>query len=225
MRSLKGMESLESAKRYQDFVIKDGKFVGHFDEMYKAFGDPWHQSEPEHNALSASRNIAMLNMARYGIRSVVEFGCGLGYYTDLLRRSLGMRVLGVDVSPTAIERSRRRFPDSAFAVDEVCNIARYVDYEAVLFAEITWYILEELRHVFAEMLRCFRGKYFVHNLVFYKGTTQQYGREHFTSLDEFIACCPFKLLARSEYTGADPTSSIETSTIFLIAPKYEVDPL
>lgn len=109
------MESVESViKRYQDLVIKDGKLIGHFDEMYKSFDDPWHQSEPGHNALSASRNIAMLNMAKYGVRSVVEFGCGLGYYTDLLRRSLGLRVVGVDISSTAIDKARQRFPDSMF---------------------------------------------------------------------------------------------------------------
>ena len=27
--------------KYQDYVIKDGKFVGEFDEMYKKFSDPW----------------------------------------------------------------------------------------------------------------------------------------------------------------------------------------
>jgi hypothetical protein len=29
---------------YQDFVIKDGKLVGKFDEMYSLFDDPWEQS-------------------------------------------------------------------------------------------------------------------------------------------------------------------------------------
>ncbi len=62
------------AKRYQDFVIKDGRFVGRFEDMYRSSDDPWLQSDPEHNALSVPRNIAILNMARYGIRSVVEFG-------------------------------------------------------------------------------------------------------------------------------------------------------
>ncbi len=28
--------------KYQDLVIKDGKFVGKFEEMYKKFSDPWH---------------------------------------------------------------------------------------------------------------------------------------------------------------------------------------
>ena len=26
---------------YQDYIIKEGKFIGKFDEMYKKFKDPW----------------------------------------------------------------------------------------------------------------------------------------------------------------------------------------
>ena len=27
--------------KYADFVIKDGKFIGQFEEMYKNVSDPW----------------------------------------------------------------------------------------------------------------------------------------------------------------------------------------
>ncbi len=30
-------------ERYQDYVIKDGKFIGRFEEMYQKFEDPWNQ--------------------------------------------------------------------------------------------------------------------------------------------------------------------------------------
>ena len=30
--------------KYQDYVIKDGKLVGEFEQMYKDFDDPWEQS-------------------------------------------------------------------------------------------------------------------------------------------------------------------------------------
>ena len=38
-------------KRYQDYVIKDGKFIVKFEEMYQKFEDPWHQMELEFNVL------------------------------------------------------------------------------------------------------------------------------------------------------------------------------
>ena len=34
--------------KYQDLVIKDGKFVGEFEKMYQEFSDPWNQSEEVH---------------------------------------------------------------------------------------------------------------------------------------------------------------------------------
>jgi len=27
--------------KYQDFVIKNGRFIGKFEEMYQKFSDPW----------------------------------------------------------------------------------------------------------------------------------------------------------------------------------------
>ncbi|MBC8109763.1 MAG: hypothetical protein H7Y04_01745 [Verrucomicrobia bacterium] len=60
----------------------------------------------------------------------------------------------------------------------------------------------------------FSGKYFIHNLVFYKGT-QKYGTEYFTNLKEFIEFVPFKLIGYSEAT-TDLDTTIETSTIFQI---------
>jgi hypothetical protein len=32
-------------KKYQDYVIKDGKLVDEFEQMYQDFEDPWEQSE------------------------------------------------------------------------------------------------------------------------------------------------------------------------------------
>ena len=35
------MSELKS-KDYHDYFIKDGRFIGRFDEMYKNVDDPWH---------------------------------------------------------------------------------------------------------------------------------------------------------------------------------------
>ena len=35
------MNKLVHSDRYQDYVFKDGEFVGQFDEMYRRFPDPW----------------------------------------------------------------------------------------------------------------------------------------------------------------------------------------
>ncbi|NLW91142.1 MAG: methyltransferase domain-containing protein [Syntrophomonadaceae bacterium] len=182
--------------------------------MYQNFDDPWHQSEEQNNQYSYSRLISLLNIKRFGINSVVEFGCGLGYYTKMISDIGSVSVRGIDISETAISKAKTNFPHLDFAVDQVQNIDNYKDYDAVLFAEIVWYILDDINLIFEKMSKNMKGKYFLNNLVFYKGH-QQYGREYFTSLKEFIDFVPFTLIGHSEATTVD-SDTVETSSIFLI---------
>lgn len=50
------------------------------------------------------------------IGQALDFGCGDGVLTDILRQALpsGWKVSGTDISPTAIEKARRRFPSCTF---------------------------------------------------------------------------------------------------------------
>lgn len=202
---------------YHDYVIKDGKFIGEFEKMYQVCENPWNQCSVDYIENSFSRTTTILNLNRLGIKSVVEFGCGLGFYTNMICRHAGVTVKGVDISKTAIERARKTFPELEFAVDSATNISRYGNFEAVLFAEITWYILNDIDEIFRLMLQHFKGKYFFHNLVFYKGQ-QRYGTEFFTSLKEFIEYVPFELVSYAEGTTAE-SDTIETSTVFRIVKK------
>jgi SAM-dependent methyltransferase len=164
---------------YHDYVIKEGRFVGAFEEMYNKFDDPWSQSREDSTSDSKSRAATLINIRKYGIGSVVEFGCGLGYFSNLIATETTAQVTGVDIAPTAIRKAREQFPAINFQVDSVDNIAHYRAHDAVLFAEISWYLLPDLNRIFGELLRHFQGKYFMHNLVFYKGDQQKYGRDYF----------------------------------------------
>jgi len=207
-------EILTEPQKYQDYVIKDGRFVGRFEEMYRLFDDPWHQSEQRVSRESYSRWATILHIRRFGITSLVECGAGLGNFTQLISEETGARVTGIDISETAVHKARSRYPKLRFEADTVDNLARYRDHDAVLFAEITWYLLDQFASLLELLRRDFAGKYFLHNLVFYKGG-QRYGREYFTTLDEFIARVPFQLVARMEATATD-MDTIETSTAFRI---------
>lgn len=199
---------------YHDYVIKDGQFIGRFEDMYRQFDNPWMQDRQPN---PYSRQAGILHLQRFGIRSVLECGCGLGFYSDWIHRQTGIVPVGIDISPTAVEKAQQQFPHLDFRVDTVENLRQYRDCEAILFAEITWYLLPQLPALFEEMRQHFAGKYFLHNLVFYKGT-QRYGTEYFTSLREFIDYVPFPLLAYCEASTAED-STIETSCIFRIEPK------
>jgi SAM-dependent methyltransferase len=204
--------------KYQDFVIKDGTFVGMFEEMYQKFDDPWIQSEIDH---SVSRQMSVLNLQRYKISSVIEYGCGLGYFSQMIQKSTNAKVIGVDISETAISKARSMFPNIDFRVGDVNDVAQLAGekIDCILFAEITWYVLPQLKEFFNCILENFSGKYFFHNLVFYQNSVQQYGVEYFKNLEQFIDFCPLKLLETTVRTPRDVTATIETHSVFEITRK------
>ena len=185
-------------KKYQDYVIKDGRFIGKFEEMYRDCDNPWHQSDNEYVTGSISRNATIGIIKKYGLSSLCEFGCGLGHTTNYIHKNTGIDIIGIDISNTAIEKAKSNYPDINFYADDVININRdiYKAMENILFAEIAWYLLEDnlISKVFDKMMKHYSGNYFINNLVFYNDDRQKYGRDYFTNLDEFIDFCPFEYL-------------------------------
>jgi trans-aconitate methyltransferase len=202
----------KEVKTYHDYVIKDGQFIGKFDDMYSAFNDPWMQSQQPNKY---SRMAGIIHIKNNGIRSVLECGCGLGYYADWIYRETGIVPKSVDISSTAIEKAKQLFPHLDFEVaDIIREIEKYKDFECVMLSEIVWYILPDLKELFNVLESKFKGKYLLVNQVFYKGS-QKYGTEYFTNIKEFINYVPFTLIAQCEATTAHETT-IETATIFRI---------
>ena len=202
-------------KTYQDLVIKDGRFIGKFEEMYESFDDPWHQSD-EGYFNDLSRLIVADYIKKNNIRNCVEFGCGLGMTMNYIHSHTNIDMLGIDISSTAIMKAKETHPKLSFKVDTVENIINYSQYECFFFGEITWYLLEDklLDRVFEKMTDNLKGKYFIHNLVFYKGQ-QKYGNNYFTNLSEFISFCPFKLITQTEIDNVNNDTK-NTSSIFEI---------
>lgn len=197
---------------YHDYVIKDGKFIGKFDEMYSKFQDPWMQKTQPNKY---SRMAGILHLKNFDIQSVLECGCGLGYYANWIHHETGIVPKSVDVSSVAIEKAKELFPNLDFEVADITQeLSQYKNVDCVLFAEIVWYILPELKSIFEVLKKDFEGKYLLVNQVFYKGT-QKYGTEYFTNINEFTDYVPFKLIAQCEATTANE-NTIETSSLFLI---------
>lgn len=104
---------------YQDYVIKNGLLIGEFEQMYrKAIGIPWHQDEQE-NWIDVRLTVEMLRGTAV-IDRVVDYGCGLGCYLDILVRQLGAREgRGFDISETAVQKASQTYPQYEFQQEDL----------------------------------------------------------------------------------------------------------
>ena len=94
---------------YRDFVIKDGKFIGKFDEMYQSCEDPWMQDQVE-AAHNHHKHLLVPLLRVLGIRpeTMLDIGCGKGNFTHLYHVNLGLKKsYGVDISLKAIEIAQK----------------------------------------------------------------------------------------------------------------------
>lgn len=123
---------------YHKFVFDTDarRFIGKFDEMYQqeraANFDSWHQEDSR----QLNRKIALDILSCYNFETIIDIGAGKGVLTHQLKKR-NNHVLGLDISPTAIEVARARYPDIEFDIadlndrpaftsylDEKCNASR-----------------------------------------------------------------------------------------------------
>ena len=154
------------SRDYHDYVIKDGKLIGEFDSMYRhSDGIPWHQDQTAYSIFS-DIDLAILNHFRYrlGFRSLLEVGCGLGYFTNRLQESFGNDVVvsGLDVSDSAVKKASNMFPDIDFMVADLVkeNVKSLRNkYDVVMEKEVLWYVLDDIDLFFSNM-RNLSNRYF-----------------------------------------------------------------
>lgn len=81
-------------KNYRNYVFKDGRFVGKFDEMYKeSVETPWHQDiipDTWHGKIGLNLLEAAYQEAE--INNVLEIGCGYGYILNWIFQKIGKGV-------------------------------------------------------------------------------------------------------------------------------------
>lgn len=171
---------------YQDYVIKNGRFIGEFENMYQDYEDPWFQSAKEQWA--SDKMIAISLIKKLHVKRVLELGCGLGYFTNKIAET-GVEVLGIDISETAIRKAKKKFPRCNF---QVCDILDYDVYRSfkpdlIIMAEITWYVLEKLNTFLSFLKKEFPDVYIIHLCAIHPPGVQKYGNDKFTNLEELMS--------------------------------------
>jgi SAM-dependent methyltransferase len=150
------------SKDYHDYVFKDGRLVGQFEAMYRhADGAPWHQDQ-QTDWLDIRLAIEMLRGDAPFAR-IHDFGCGLGYYLDLLGRALGTRdcrFSGSDISPTACAKAKELFPHATFGVQDLmappsasqsAEAGRGHEKALLSFRGSIWYVYPQIENVVANI--------------------------------------------------------------------------
>lgn len=175
--------------RYQDYFIRNGEMVGEFEEMYRDFGDPWHQTDIETFASDKAVGINLLRKLLHltGRRRALEIGCGFGHYVHRIAEA-GYEATGIDIAPTAVAKARDRYPACSFHAGSIDQheFVKSLEPDVIVMAEVTWYVLERLRPFVEFLRREMPRTRLLHLLSFYAPGEQKYGCGYFTNLDEAV---------------------------------------
>lgn len=116
---------------------------------------PWHQDKiADELDLSIARSFARV---RSPYDTILDVGCGLGYFAHELL-GLGRNVYGIDVSPTAIQKLKARFPHIDARVADTTE--RQGDrplfpgisaFDLVVCRGLFWYVFPRMNEVVANI--------------------------------------------------------------------------
>ena len=139
-----------------DFIFEkteDGNlnFVGDFDGLYKTDEDPWGQtgssSDVEMNKFYLKSRVALAQELSNEIpqgSSVLEIGCGTGDTTAIVSKAIAnSKTTGCDISPTAVQKASKRFPDLNFEVLNILHSGSENKYNLIILSNMIWYVLHE----------------------------------------------------------------------------------
>ncbi len=194
------------SENYHDYVFKDGKFIGAFEDMYQNVDDPWHHGD----ATAIHYDLALLLLKRYtvcGGGAVLDLGCGKGAFTARLKESFpSARVIGVDIATTAIRKAKKKYGHlevefEVFDIREYWDVANKVgkDFQLVVMSDLMWYVLPEFGNIVEYLNRIIpRGGWLLINQTFYEPDEQKYGREIVSSVEGMLKLVPYKLVEMIE---------------------------
>ena len=122
-----------------------------FDLMYQDLVDPWGC----HQALNSPHNHRFLDLIFHDgqtFRKILDVGCGLGGLTHQImkRNGYGGLVTGIDISKTAVNKAKSRYPECNFLPLDICSdLSDNHDgtYDLVVLSEIIWYVADSLSKV------------------------------------------------------------------------------
>ena len=171
--------------KMHQYTIFKGKLIGNFEGLYKNFKDPFLQSKKEKFETSKKAIInycQLIQSTKKNKLKTLEIGCGFGKLSNDLKK-LKFRAFGTDISNTAIIKAKKR-GSAKFYVSDFLNYELYkkINPDIIILAEISWYVLPELKSFLKFIKKNFKNKYLIHTLAIYYPGKHKYGKKYFTNL-------------------------------------------
>lgn len=173
---------MERSKDYRDYVIKDGRFIGKFEEMYQNVDDPWEHGE----AKGPQYAIALHLLDRYNVKpkTILDIGCGKGAFTHRINKIFpDAKIYAVDISETAIKKAKQTHGNEniEFGVMDINKSYNELNgkYDLIIMSQIMWYVLPQYKDIMAHLREqnLEKGGKLLTIQTFYPPETQKYGKE------------------------------------------------
>lgn len=177
---------------YHDYVIKDGRFVGAFEEMYRNCENPWPETEKDLDENPVS-SYAPSIIRKYGFKKLFSVGSGKGLHANWLKGKVpGLEIEGLEVSESAVKESHDKYPDIKVHCMDIKGLATQdFDFDVILLREVLWYILPEWERTAGILKEKYPGKHIILEITCYDN--QKYGRDYFDGPEDIIRKFPFKI--------------------------------
>ena len=192
-------------KKYQDLVIKNGKFVGKFEEMYQKSSDPWNLKK---NKFDQNLNYKIIlhycseikKLKKSKKLTTLEIGCGFPQISYELYKN-NFRVFGTDISKTVISKSKKKYPKlkNNLFVSDFLNFPLYekLNPDILILSDVSWYVLPHLKKFIKWYKKLKKKTYLIHSLAVYDKKKQLYGKEFFYNLETIKSFFKLKYLSSS----------------------------
>jgi len=183
---------IEDKSDYHEYVIKDGKFVGEFEEMYQKCKNPWPETEHDLDNNPVSSYTPSI-ISQQGFIKIFSLGIGSGLHAAWLKKKVPeISIEGCDISETALKYCHKYHPEvRTYHMDVNAFIKKTIDFDLVILREILWYILPSWKNLMYSLAQKYEGKHILIEITCYDNQT--YGREFFDGPEDIIKKFPFTL--------------------------------
>lgn len=183
---------------YQDYVIKKGKFIGKFEEMYKNCSDPWKYLSIGKNNIDHKIIIEFCEHIKKKINklTILEMGCGYGTLSYQLAKK-NFVTYGFDISKSAITRGKKLFKhhNLKIFVSDFDNFKKFdlIKPDIFILSDVSWYVLPKLKRFINYFKKKIHTSYIIHCLAIPEN--QEYGKKYFYNEKSILSFFNLKIIS------------------------------